>query len=107
MILILNIAIVGYNHDLSRRALWEIVNNDVNSKFAVRNKDSVTMEDGTKYRAISREEQVRGYSIDQLIIVDDLRWEIYNKQKDVIEYIKYRLEISCVPEEFQVQQYEW
>lgn len=107
MKIILNIAIVGYNQELSCRALWTIVDNDRNSKFAVRKRDSVAMEDNTKYRAVSKEEQVRGYNVDQIIIVDDYRWKIFDKQWELIDYLKSRLVTSCVPEEFQIQKYEW
>jgi len=65
------------------------------------------MEDGTKYIVISNPNSVRGCNIDQMIIVDDYRWEIYNQQWQVIDEIKFRMLKSCVPDEFQIQEYEW
>lgn len=104
---ILNIAIVAFNYELSKRALWEIANNDTNSKIKVRTKDYIIMEDGTKYKIFPTYNHVRGHCIDQLIIVDDDRWEVYNQQHELIDWIKYRMFMSCVPEEFQIQEYEW
>jgi len=103
----LRVAILGYNLDLSRKALREIVENDIFSKPINKKKDQAIMSDGTKYIAISSIEKVRGYAFDQLIIVDDSRWEIFDKQWDVIDYVKERLFLSYVPEEFQIQRYEY
>ncbi|HHX69639.1 MAG TPA: hypothetical protein GX708_16530, partial [Gallicola sp.] len=46
---ILNIAIVASNYELSERALWEIANNDTNSKIKIEQYNYIIMEDGTKY----------------------------------------------------------
>ena len=107
MKIILNIAIIGYNYELSCKALWEIVNNDKSSKPKVKQKNNVIMEDDTKYIAISNIIKTRGNIFDQLIIVDDSRWKIFDKQYEVIDYVKERLFSSYVPEKFQIQQYEY
>ena len=67
------------------------------------------MEDGTKYTAISSNSiSSFGFRIDQLIIVDDSRWKIFGKLWELIDYTtNYCLNTSCVPEEFQVQKYEY
>ena len=39
------------------------------------------MEDETTYMVISSVDKVRGHIFDQLIIVDDSRWMIFEKQE--------------------------
>lgn len=70
-------------------------------------KDYIIMEDDTRYKIFPTYNHVRGHCIDQLIIVDDDRWEVYDVQHELIDWIKYRMFMSCVPEEFQIQEYEW
>ena len=71
-------------------------------------KDIVEMTDGTKYIALSNYNSMRGYYIDQIIIVDDFRWNIYSEKYKLIDLLEHRLScISCVPEEFLKQEYEW
>lgn len=86
----------------------EIVKNDCNSKPKIIKRDYIIMEDETMYKIFSAYDNVRGHCIDQVIIVDDDRWMIYEKQKELIDWIKYRIDCtSCVPEEFQVLEYKW
>ena len=65
------------------------------------------MKDGTRYFIFPTFNHVRGHCIDQLIIVDDFRWMVYEQQYELIDWIKYRMMHSCVPEEFQIQKYEY
>jgi len=66
------------------------------------------MNDGTRYKSFPTYNHARGHSIDQIIIVDDNRWEVYQQQAELIDWLKYRLECtSCVPEEFQIQEFEY
>lgn len=45
----------------------------------------------------------RGYKIDQIILADDSRKEIYSKRSDDIKFIRdYCMYITCIPEEFQI-----
>jgi len=93
---------------LSCKALREIVENDISSKPYIKRKDRVLMEDETTYMVISSVDKVRGHIFDQLIIVDDSRWMIFEKQEEILDWMKYRLfHSSCVPEEFQIQKYEY
>lgn len=64
------------------------------------------MQDNTKYFIIHNETSFRGIKIDQLIIVDDYRWNVYKKKKDLIRFAKVCLACSCVPDEFLVLEYE-
>jgi len=71
-------------------------------------KDNIEMNDGTRYKAFSNYNNTRGHWIDQIIIVDDYKWKVYDQQEELISWLKYRLGcVSCVPEEFQIQEYEW
>lgn len=103
----LNIAVVGYNFELSCKAIRIIAEND-NCKINKITKDSIFMEDGTKYKAFPTYNHARGHIVDQIIIVDDNRWEVYQKQYELIDWLKYRLGcVSCVPEEFQILEFEY
>ncbi len=106
MVRILRIAIVGFNYEQSKRALREIVEADC-SKMKRKSDRIIEMDDGTLYCIFPTYNHVRGYCIDQLIIVDDERWHVYKEQEELIEWIKYRMTFSCVPKEFQIQEYEW
>jgi len=103
----LHIAVLGYNYKLSCRALYEVAENDIDSKPKIRKKDTIIMEDGTKYTALPTNiDRVRGYHFDQLIIADDSRWMIFKECGEILNYLGYRLGASYVPEEFKTQKYE-
>lgn len=105
---ILHIAVVGYNYELSCKAIRMFAQNDMDSKPIKIMKDSIVMDDGTKYKAFSSDNNARGHYIDQIIVVDDSRWDVYQQQYELIDFLKYRLYCtSCVPEEYQIQEYEW
>lgn len=104
----LNVAVVAFNFDLSCKALRVLAENDQDSKIKRMQKDVILMEDGTKYRSFPTYNHTRGHIVDQVIIVDDCRWKVYNQQSELINWLKYRMDcVSCVPEEFQIQEYEW
>ena len=102
----LTVAVVSYNFELSCRAIRVLVENDMDSKAKIICKDEIIMEDGTRYKAFPTYNHVRGYCIDQLIMVDDSRWMVHSQQYELIDWVKYRMFMSCVPEEFQIQEYE-
>lgn len=103
----LTVAVVAYNYDLSCKAVWQLANNDKDSKIKYKHKNEIIMEDCTRYITFPTYNHVRGHCIDQLIIVDDYRWEVYQEQAELIDWIKHRMFMSCVPEELQIQRYEW
>lgn len=104
----LSIAVVAYNFELSCRAIRILADNDLNSKPKIIRRDEIIMEDDVKYKAFPTYNHARGHCIDQIIIVDDNRWEVYQQQYELIDWLKYRLDCtSCVPEEFQILKYEW
>ena len=90
--------------------MHEIVKND-EYNFKSKSKFCALMNDGveTKYIALNpNDDYIRGINLDQLILVDDYRWKILNKHYDYInQCIKPCLCRSCVPEEFQIQEYKW
>jgi hypothetical protein len=105
----LRVAVIGYTYELSCRAIRILAKSD-ESKIKTVKKSQIIMEDDTEYFAISPDsyDSLRGYKFDQLIIVDDDRWEILYKHCGIINYIKQRiLYYSFVPESFQVQKFEW
>ena len=103
---ILRIAIVASNYELSKKAMLKIAEVDY-STIKIKLNKSIEMDDNTIYYVFPTHNHVRGCCIDQLIIVDDFRWKVYSQQEELIDWIKYRMKNSCVPEEFQVQEYEY
>jgi len=103
----LYIAVVAYNFELSCRAIRILAENDANTEIKTIRKDVIEMSDNTKYKAFSNYNHVRGHYIDQLVIVDDFRWNVHMQQEELISWIKYRMMHSCVPKEFQIQEYEY
>jgi hypothetical protein len=106
-----DIALLGYNSDLSRKGL---------KQFAENNKEQVEklrwntydcelyLKDGTRIKAVGYGDNwLHGYKFDQLILFDDDRWlietEKYNRIREIIDHTMY---MSNVPEEFQILHYE-
>lgn len=60
--------------------------------------------DGTVVRTFSPVSHIRrGYKIDQILLCDDNRKEIYQKRGDDIRFIQdYCMYITCIPEEFRI-----
>ena len=102
----LNIAIVAFDYRCSKEAMKLIAQSDESTIKKISN-DYIEMHDGTVYRIFPTFNHVRGHFISQLFIVDDFRWMVFKKQAELIDWIKYRLVYSDVPEEFQIQKYEW
>ena len=104
----LSIAVVAYNFELSCKAIKILAKNDANSKPKIIYKDKIIMNDNTRYQAFPTYNHARDCWIDQIILVDDFRWHVYDQQYELIDWLKLRLYCtSNVPEEFQIQRYEW
>jgi len=109
------IGVLGYDYPLTLKALQEIAENDMDSKPRHIRQTEVTMEDDTIYFALSGSlkaimEKTRGMKLDQIIIVDDFRWNIYQKRYDEIQFLKVKLSEnrqSLIPYGVRVLQYEW
>ncbi len=104
---ILNIAVVAFNYVLALRACKVLADNDTDTKIKRKCKEYIEMEDGTRYKHFSNYNNARGHKIDQIILVDDFRWDIYQEQFELIDYLKSKVSVSCVPDEFLIQQYEY
>ena len=104
----IEIAFLGYNAKLTDTFFREFVenNNDEIEKVTMREYgDSVAFfKDGTVVRTFSTLSHCRrGYKIDQILLCDDYRKEIYQKRGDDIRFIQdYCMYITCIPEEFQI-----
>lgn len=89
-------------------------------QFAENNKEDVEicnyrqsyirLKDGTEIVGLyeNRIDGLRGHRLNQLILFDDERWMIKWKRGDFIKRIieRYINCYSCVPEEFQILEYE-
>jgi hypothetical protein len=103
----LTIAIVAFNTNLSCEAMFEIAKNDTESKIKHKENFEILMENGTLYKVFSPSSSTSGHRIDQIIIVDDCRWEIIEKHSAFLSKLEERMFYSCVPEEYLIQKYEW
>jgi beta-xylosidase len=92
--------------------VFEIAENDMDANIIKKAKSYiqsyVNMSDGTRYEAIVLNGTVKGLKYDQIILVDDNRWMIYNKYYDEINELKY----YCLSPLFdgldaQIIKYEW
>jgi len=66
------------------------------------------MDDNSKYIAISPYTNTGRHKYDQLIIVDDSRWNIFTKYNELIHNI-IKFDMSNLFDDFdcQIQKYEW
>ena len=104
----MKIGVLGYNSNLTKEALWHIAHADEDAELLTLSTIAAFMSDGTIYDPVKTGQANRGIKYDQIILVDDYRWEILNKQKDIINDFKFcELKYSCVPEDFQILKYEW
>ena len=102
----MKIGVLGYNQNLTKEALVGIAKSDVDARIIKISSNEIVMSDGTSYIPATR--QTRGLRFDQIILVDDYRWELLTDEFDFINDILLPSLInSCVPEDFQVIQYEW
>jgi len=104
----LKVGVLGTNTKMIYQAIKQIAESDVYSIVHI-NAYKAIMSDGTEYIAIyPGTSSVRGYKLDQLIVVDDARWNIFAKLGELIDKLRQELLFySCVPEEFQIQKFEW
>lgn len=75
-------------------------------KMASMSPDNLKIEDDTQYIMLYDIRKTRGLRIDQLLICDDSRWLIRDKQRKLINNAKTLLTRSCLPEEFRVLELE-
>lgn len=108
-----DIAILGYNNDLTRYGLRQLAENNKEQVEKLKwganvNNCELFLKDGTRIRAIGYGEHwLHGYKFDQLILFDDDRWNIEIHKKDEIRMIMAcTMYMSNVPEEHQILYYE-
>lgn len=106
----LKIGWIGFDREnikLGMRLFYESNKDDV----AIIKDDLIVMKDGTEIRALHDSAATKsflGYNPDQIIIADDYRWGLKVYKKGFIDYVKLvLLAQSCVPEEFQVMEFEY
>jgi hypothetical protein len=103
----LNIGILGYNSELSEYGFKQIVKNNKEQIKFISSKCIAIFKDGTELRVINPNSELRGYKIDQLILFDNNKWEIYSHRNEDIRLIKTLLMFSSnIPKEFQILEYE-
>lgn len=105
-----DIAFMGYNSKLTNYGFRQFFENNREQVRAVYFESLIIiLKDGTKLKAIPSvdERSLRGYRFDQLILFDDDRWMIDFMREEDIRIIKaLTMQLSNVPEEFQILKYE-
>lgn len=105
-----DIAFIGYNSKLTGYGLRQFSENNREQVRAVYFDSLVIiLKDGTRIKGLRGidERNLNGYRFDQLILFDDERWEIEWHREEDIRIIKaLTMQLSNVPEEFQVLKYE-
>ena len=103
------LALLGYNAKLTRYGFEQFVKNNEEQIWKVNMRDLIAFfKDGTQVIGLlSADDRIRGYRFDQLILFDDNRWEIERHREEDIEIIKaLTMQLSNVPEKFQILKYE-
>lgn len=102
----MRIGVIAYDYKLSCRACYFLANLDQDSTIHYSAIDFVVMKDGTIYQAISENtERLRGSRFNQIILVDDNRWEVLGKRKTEIALLINENFLSDV--DWQIQKYDW
>lgn len=103
-----DIAFLGYTKELSVKGLNQFAENNIEQVEKYKLHEHVLyLKDGTRITAIGSSEYLRGYRFDQLILFDDNRWNIKYSRFDEIRNIWLQnMNISNVPEEFKILEYE-
>ena len=104
----LRVGILAYNESLTTECCKMIAYSDEDAKITNTTQRATYMGDGTAYFAISDSElNNRGRTLDQLILVDDSRWEIFKHKETLIDYLeKYVLNDNLKNTEYRIQMYE-
>jgi len=105
-----DIAFLGYNAKLTNYGFRQFLENNREQIRAVYFESLIIiLKDGTRLKAIPIVDvrHLGGYRFDQLILFDDERWLIEWKRSEDIRIIKaLTMQLSNVPEEFQILKYE-
>lgn len=95
----LNIAFVGYNARLSQiHFRWFAEDNREQIRFCDLSRGRIELYDGTRIRCIQRHQD--GLRFDQIMVADDWRKEVLNKQHDLLCALESVCAHSIVPKEF-------
>lgn len=102
----LTIGFMGLNSRITDYGIKRFIA-DNQDKIAFCNRRLIMLKDGTTIVPLYTTENQRGRKFDQLVLFDDYRWRVKEDRRDDIDYvINCCLSHSCVPEEFQVLEYE-
>lgn len=107
----LKIGFIGYNTQLTQDGLRKFAKNNKEDLEIFNYRQSyIRLKDGTEIFGLYENSigELRCQRLDQLILFDDNRWEIKWKRYDFIKNIMERCLscYSCVPDDFQVLEYE-
>lgn len=101
----LRIGVIGYSPHIVETVVLPLIKglefNSNNWGYSSKN-GRLIFGDKVEYLILNSPKQLLGIYIDQLIIADDHRWEIYEHRHTLISRAKELLSKSCAPEEFKV-----
>ena len=105
----LRLAMLGYTSDVMLTGMKQLVENnqqDIEKFVPTKYHPYIRMKDGSQITGISFAEHLRGHKYDQLILVDDKRWNILtDKAVEIDQIIEQTMYMSDVPKEFQILHY--
>ena len=107
----LKIGFIGYNSQLTQKGLRQFAeNNEEDVEIFKYTQSYIRLKDGTEIIGLyeNRKNDSRGHRLDQLILFDNERWMMKWKRCDFIKQIIQKCVnwYSCVPEKFQILEYE-
>lgn len=107
----LKLGFIGYNLRLTQDGLIKFAeNNKEDIAICNHRQNYIRLKDGTEIFGLYENGvgDLKSRRLDQLILFDDNRWEIKWKRFEFIQRIieRYINVYSCVPEEFQILEYE-
>ena len=104
----LRIAVIGYDVYRTLKACEYIATEADSVAVARKHMGCYVMGDGTTYMPIFNEQNLRGMYFDQMIVVDDERYNVFRVKNDIIQQCSMRLyPDSCIPDNIKIQTLTW
>jgi len=102
----LTIGVIGRSPRIIMEQAFKLIKEMENEELVVKSSlysGELYYSDSSRYRMLHDQNKFAGSRLDQIIICDDKRWNVYDEKQELIECAKYILsKYSCVPEEFQI-----
>lgn len=105
-----NILVVGWSIEICKEALYEMLE-DHCTDLIIQIDRIVDLKDNMQYKIITNKmndpTRFRGVKYDQVIYVDDFRFELFKHMSELYYWVTELLYISVVPDNYKVIYYEY